>query len=1461
LALASLALAASLAGGCAAERQAINRVQADALDKHFFVGPNLADTSTAPQFYWRNFVVDASASQSLVGVGSWGHIDRVRWEITESLLIARKAYEIAPGADDKGAPASAGSALVATPNGTIVAAYKIASHFDIRRQYNPQTGEELNIVEENSTDHAWYDRSYMRVDWSQDLVDDPMWSDVFTGTVFGSLTFTPVAYYVNDPASDDAPHIDTTTGYFDVTNKFYVAPAQTASPFSDVAGTVPTCLLVGIYTGSSTYDCNAQEATVRASYQRIDEEHDFERLENTKATLDVVGNPGGIGNGFEIGVVGAGVQGWDPQYGYTDALYHRFASIHNLWQKSHQSAECASNDDADGDGTADQCSSDATGYFGSSGSQCDVFVGKCTIPYRDRQVKTVGYWVNKEAPDDLLDPTDATGAPTDRGALEDLVYSWNQLQSVAVAYAREVECRRTRDGARDDCHAAYFASTGDPSTKQMVSYGGWLIDVPSDTTPTLTFCHNPVRSYDLHATCGATGDRARVGDVRKNFVFYWPYDSRAPWGGIANWNADPLTGEIIGASATIMGRSATFAAAQQRDIIQLALGDVALSDVITGVTADVYVQNLRNGTASTALSQAEIARRIGAIDLDNLQATVGKGASAQGNVPHAVLETALDAKSVADPTMLSTALLELDALSSKVKGTTYEAQLVDSHWLVGALGSSPSTTLDDAVLGTASPLRGMDPGKLHAYQELMTERLRGRGVCFLDDEAPAVGSVYIPSLAGWFKNKYGGLDPVERGKAMYRDLWKEAVKGIGLHEIGHSLGMLHQFTSSWDSLNYDPQYWQLRTAEGQATAACSATRTGDVDSCMGPRYLDPATSDELGLADESRPGIDYFANTSTMEYQLERAGETVGLGTYDLHVMKTLYGRVLETFDSRVHDAASQRTFRFKMWTQLTERDLLDVGTTIDYRHYTTTARLAKIFDAQRDCRDATDDEKAHGGWRIVHGKVCATQPKDHGRWSDFKSDALLDYPGVDLNAPYWHATDADGVDHVRWPYRWGSGHNSYFHDNDSDAGADPYEVAVNTSKRFDATYPWTYFRRQNREYNYENIASRIADSYFDRMRSYHWLVATDLSRANTAAALASDDDLRPYVLAEKEMFDLLARAFLMPEPGGYVGPQADADVSARQPVDSLKAIFDTPSTAPAAPTFTIGIVDGRYIGEEFDNDNGGSWDYLHWVKHAGFTVEKALAMMALVDGRPTLFTISRDNFLDGRNVKINFRNDLPGAVDRLIGGALAEDWETIGMQVIPDATGGAAKSPELFDFATDGALRPADAAILFPNVGYKQQLATAVFASLFSRLNSDLTLVNKMRLWVDGQVGSVDVPDAQQVRFNDPESGYTYIARKYGPQSIDGKTVDAGIASRMLAHANAMVAAAYVVQTDPLGNTLLDPYGAPVLALDAQGFPTMRAGGATTAARLRQYVGLLDAVKELGYRLGYGPLGGTAGD
>ena len=62
--------------------------------------------------------------------------------------------------------------------------------------------------------------------------------------------------------------------------------------------------------------------------------------------------------------------------------------------------------------------------------------------------------------------------------------------------------------------------------------------------------------------------------------------SRAPWGGIANWNADPLTGRSSGFGDG-HGALATWAAAQTRDILFVANGELDMTDITSGVPASL----------------------------------------------------------------------------------------------------------------------------------------------------------------------------------------------------------------------------------------------------------------------------------------------------------------------------------------------------------------------------------------------------------------------------------------------------------------------------------------------------------------------------------------------------------------------------------------------------------------------------------------------------------------------------------------------------------------------------------------------------------------------------------------------------------------------------------------------------------------------------------------------------------
>ncbi|MGZ5971682.1 MAG: hypothetical protein ACXWP4_28620, partial [Polyangiales bacterium] len=157
---------------------------------------------------------------------------------------------------------------------------------------------------------------------------------------------------------------------------------------------------------------------------------------------------------------------------------------------------------------------------------------------------------------------------------------------------------------------------------------------------------------------------------------------------------------------------------------------------------------------------------------------------------------------------------------------------------------------------------------------------------------------------------------------------------------------------------------------------------------------------------------------------------------------------------------------------------------------------------------------------------------------------------------------------------------------------------------------------------------------------------------------------------------------------------------------------------------------------------------------------------------------------------------------------------------------------------------RPAGSKVLFPNIGYKQQVAAGVWAAIFSALSADETFINKMKIWVDGAADSITVPSGQAIKFYNPGSGKTYVARKYGADVIDGKTVDKGIGSRVMAHANAMLAAAYKVTVDGSGKPVLDAFGTPTLILDSAGQPQVVDTAAE--AKFLKYVGLVDTLRNI---------------
>src|SRR5262245_16399308 len=143
--------------GCASEPQPRSSVQTDVIAKSDLAGV----------WYFRQTVVGVPYTTGFTFIGEQGdnEMEKIRWDIQEDVLTARRSYEFVKYTE-KGEPSNPGDYF-----GAPVAAFKIKSHFDIIRDYNASTGEEYNKVVEN-TERKWYERQFMHVDWSQNLVSN-----------------------------------------------------------------------------------------------------------------------------------------------------------------------------------------------------------------------------------------------------------------------------------------------------------------------------------------------------------------------------------------------------------------------------------------------------------------------------------------------------------------------------------------------------------------------------------------------------------------------------------------------------------------------------------------------------------------------------------------------------------------------------------------------------------------------------------------------------------------------------------------------------------------------------------------------------------------------------------------------------------------------------------------------------------------------------------------------------------------------------------------------------------------------------------------------------------------------------------------------------------------------------------------------------------------------------------------
>ncbi len=313
------------ASACASERSPINRVQANALEKKFFVGEDLADPKDNPEFYYRPTIVDVDygASQGSClrqatrkpSLASASRSPKTCW-------VARLTYERIADTTGNGTPNSPDQ-----NSGQIVAAFKIESHFDVKRSYNTSTGEELNIIEENSTDSPWYARAFMRVDWSQNLITSAYQLDTLSAmTAFDAVTYEARGLFRDESGRSGRAGVRRGERLLRHHEQAVRHSGEGVHALRLPAGLLPLARLFSAVAAPRATATRAR-VKVRLSFRRV-VDHDYEPVHWDGARMDMFGM-------FTTGTLNPDRLGYDRDYGVVDDKWYRFVSRHNIWQRSH----------------------------------------------------------------------------------------------------------------------------------------------------------------------------------------------------------------------------------------------------------------------------------------------------------------------------------------------------------------------------------------------------------------------------------------------------------------------------------------------------------------------------------------------------------------------------------------------------------------------------------------------------------------------------------------------------------------------------------------------------------------------------------------------------------------------------------------------------------------------------------------------------------------------------------------------------------------------------------------------------------------------------------------------------------------------------------------------------------------------------------------------------------------------